>query len=62
MEMSSDKVFNKASQNNVVEVQVSVNIAVSCVMKMLVHSIMWLYNNVDWTRYTATFFMIHAVQ
>ena len=53
MEMPSDKVVDKASQN-VVEVQVSMNIAVSRVMKMLVHSIMGLYNNMDRTRYTAT--------
>ena len=60
--MESDKVIDKASQNNVVEVQVSVNIVVSRVMKMLVHSIMGLYNNMDRTRYTATLFMIRAVQ
>ena len=60
MEMSSDKVIDKASQNNT-EVQVSMNIAVSRVMKILVHSIMGLYNNMDQTRYNiATLFMIHV--
>ena len=67
MEMSSDKVIDKASQDNIVEVQVSMNIAVSRVMKILVHSIMplGLYNNMDRTRYNiTTLFMIHicAVQ
>ena len=64
MEMSSDKVIDKAPQNNI-EVQVSMNIAVSRVMKILVHSIMGLYNNMDRTRYNiTTLFMIHicAVQ
>ena len=60
MEISSDKVIDKASQNNVVEVQVSVNIAVLRVMKILVHSIMGLYNNMDWTRYITALFMIHV--
>ena len=61
MEISSDKVIDKASQDNIVEVQVSMNIAVSRVMKILVHSIMGLYNNMDWTRYNiTTLFMIHV--
>ena len=61
MEMSSDKVIDKASQDNIVEVQVSMNIAVSRVMKILVHSIMGLYNNMDRTRYNiTTLFMIHV--
>ena len=34
MEISSDKVNDKASQDNIVEVQVSMNIAVSRVMKI----------------------------